>query len=340
MSKVTIPEADEDLAFLPRPSEAQATSVGGFPAQQAGSSRNQLGRPFPSKILAACVIIADDADTRKKWHRHFPDLHSAPAAVCEASRKKQIPSSPSNLMGVFLTSSSLAFAVLAGSAEETALYQIRADGDYHSPGRPAAASILLAIGGKPQRLEWLGETTTQPVTITVDRITDTRRTQAASGAAKAGEKGWAWDWTPPVTRSVVRYEIQLGEKADSRVKFEVRDPQWVRGLMSHLPEMKWEAAGLTSDEMAALSKFGLHRITLGTKASEPYLRLISDGPNHPRRQVTWDTEHLDLVVWRPGIAAGDLEIRAPRWWISPRSLASDEGLIRFLDLYCDAPVSP
>jgi hypothetical protein len=59
-----------------------------------------------------------------------------------------------------------------------------------------------------------------------------------------------------------------------------------------------------------------------------------------RRRIVWDEENPSLLVWRPGPATGDLEARAPRWWISPAALATDHGLIRFLDLFSEPPLNP
>lgn len=243
-------------------------------------------------------------------------------------------------MNALLTASCLLISLTISQAVEPVVHRIAADGRHQSAGRPVTIPIILAIGGKPLSIEWTDELTASPATVVVDRITDTRRATIAKGDATAVANEWTWKWTPPVTRSVVQYEIRTAAKPKPIAKIEVRDPQRLKDTSSRLSQMKWEASGLTTEEMAALSAIGLRGIAQGTKGSESYLRLISSEPGAARRQITWDPEHPDLVVWRPGPAAGDLEIRAPRWWISPKELAADHGLIRFLDLFSEPPFNP
>lgn len=231
---------------------------------------------------------------------------------------------------------------LSALADEPVVLRIDAAGRHLDAGRPATGPRLLAIGGKTLRLIWRGDSPATASPVRVERITASRRVPLTSGEATADGQEWTWEWKPPVTRAIVLYEIQLEAKPDTRVRIEVRDPEWIKALMEKLPAMTWESAGLDHKEIAALHKIGLLRIgssarNAGTTAQ---LRVISNEPGNPRRQVTWDAEHHDLVVWRPGPAAGDLEIRAPRWWISPEALATDQGLIRFLDLFSEAPVNP
>jgi hypothetical protein len=227
-------------------------------------------------------------------------------------------------------------------ADEPAVHQIDAIGRYQDAGRPATGPRLLAVGEKSLRLIWRGDSPATASPIRVERITASRRVPVTTGEATADGQGWTWEWKPPVTRAIVVYEILLEAKPDAPVRIEVRDPEWMKTLIEKLSAMTWETSGLDHKEIAALHEIGLLRIgssarTAGTSAQ---LRVISNEPDNPRRQVTWDAEHHDLVVWRPGPAAGDLELRAPRWWISPEALATDQGLIRFLDLFSEAPVNP
>lgn len=234
------------------------------------------------------------------------------------------------------------FPALQALAEPTAVHRIEAGGAYHEAGRPAAGPRLLATGGKPLRLIWSGNSPAGASPVRVDRITAARRIPVLTGDATAQGEGWTWEWTPPATRSTVLYEIRLNAQSGAPVRIEVRDPEWLKQRMEQLPLMTWEAVGLDHKETAALENLGLRRIATPPPTAGPaaQLRMISSAPGNPRRQVTWDAEHHDLVVWRPGPAAGDLEIRAPRWWISPEALATDQGLIRFLDLFSEPPVNP
>jgi hypothetical protein len=245
-------------------------------------------------------------------------------------------------MRALLLASLVFIPALQALAEESVVHRIEGDGRYHEAGRPATGPRLLAIGGKPMRLIWSGNSPSGTSSLRVERITAERRIPVVTGEANAEAKGWAWEWKPPTTRSVVLYEIRIDAKPDTPVRIEVRDPEWLKGLLEKLPQMTWEAAGLDRKEIAALQELGLRRIASSarTAGTAVQLRVISDAHGSPRRQVTWDADHHDLVVWRPGVAAGDLDIRAPRWWLSPEALATDHGLIRFLDLFSEPPVNP
>ena len=238
---------------------------------------------------------------------------------------------------------SVAFiSALPAPAESPAIHKIEADGAYRPEGRPATGPHLLAVGGKPIRLIWSGNAPTAPSPTHVERVTAARRVPVATGEASAQAEGWTWEWTPPVTRAAVVYEIRIDAKSGTPVRIEVRDPEWLKERMEKLPKMAWEAAGLDPKEIAALQNLGLRQITSNarTAGTAAQLRMISSDPSNPRRQVTWDADHPDLVVWRPGPAAPDIEIRAPRWWISPEALTTDQGLIRFIDLFSEPPVNP
>lgn len=249
---------------------------------------------------------------------------------------------PARLMRALLFVSLVFIPALHALAEQAVVHRIEADGKYHDAGRPAAGPRLLAVAGKPLRLRWGGNSAGTASPLRVERITAARRIPVETGEAAAEGEGWTWQWTPPITRSVVFYEIRLEAKPDTPVRIEVRDPEWLKGLREKLPLMTWEAAGLDRKEIAALQELGLRRIASSarTAGTAVQLRVISNEPGSPRRQVTWDADHHDLVVWRPGVANGDLDIRAPRWWISPEALATDQGLIRFLDLFSEPPVNP
>lgn len=225
-------------------------------------------------------------------------------------------------------------------AGESALHRIDADGRHLTPGRPVTPPVILAIGGKPLAIQWADVPYQSPPGVALDRTTATRRVTVASGEASQAGKEWAWTWTPPVTGTAARYELRVAASQKPIAKIEVRDPRWLAGLLSRLSLVKIEATGLSHEEMESLSRIGLHGIARKTDSMEPSLRLVSPEPGAARRHITWDTEHADLVVWRPGPAQGDLEIRAPRWWISPAALATDHGVIRLLELLSEPPVNP
>jgi len=245
-------------------------------------------------------------------------------------------------MRTFLSISWLFVTGLSALADEPVVHRIGPDGEYHAPGRPATGPNLLAVGGKTIRFSWMSGQQATPIPVRVDRITAARRIPVAKGETTADGQGWSWEWTPPITRSAVRYEISLNEKPELTLRIAVRDPQWMKGLMTKLQQMKWESANLDHGELAALSAIGLRKISPGPRSAgnTASLSMISDDPGSARRKVIWDGDHPDLVVWRPGPAAGDLEIRAPRWWLSPEALATDQGIIRFLDLFSEPPVNP
>ena len=236
----------------------------------------------------------------------------------------------------------LLFTGLIAFADEPAVHQIGVSGEYLPPGRPASGPHLLAVGGKPLRLNWMGGRPATSVPIRVDRITAARRIPVAKGETTLDGQGWSWEWTPPITRSVVIYEVTLNEKVESAVRIDVRDPQWMKDLLTKMQLLQWESANLSRDELAALASVGLRKIIPASRStgSTTTLSMISTDPGATKRRVIWDQDQPDLVVWRPGPAAGDLDIRAPRWWISPAALATDEGLIRLLDLFSEPPANP
>jgi hypothetical protein len=104
----------------------------------------------------------------------------------------------------------------------------------------------------------------------------------------------------------------------------------------------WDAQGLSAEERAALTSHGLQLGQASTSGKKDIasLEMIPRQADASRRRVIWDEQDPGLIVWRPGPAAGDLEVRAPRWWISPAALATDQGLIRFLNLFSEPPRNP
>lgn len=235
----------------------------------------------------------------------------------------------------------LCFACVAVLADEPAVHTIAADGSHRPAGFPEVIPHLTALGGKPVRVVWKDKAANATAPLTVDRITDTRRVPLTVGTANATEGEWSWEWTPPVTRGAVTYEIVLKKEGISPVRIEVRNPDELRDLTKALQAMEWEASALDRKETDAISALGFRlRITkTASNQALPVLRMTSSDPAQSRRNVTWDQTQQHLVVWRTGPAAADIEIRAPRWWISPEALATDEGRIRLFDLFSTSPAS-
>jgi hypothetical protein len=75
MKTITVPLADEDLAFLQRFSETQGTSVGEFLARQARSLRRQLEKPLPPEIVAATGIVESEVDSKNELMAHLLRKH-------------------------------------------------------------------------------------------------------------------------------------------------------------------------------------------------------------------------------------------------------------------------
>lgn len=228
-------------------------------------------------------------------------------------------------------------ACLHLSAEE---HVITAVSSYQEPGRPQPQISLLAIGGKTLTITWQSSTPAEAnKPVEVHRATATRGVLVEKGTASPTNEGWTWEWKPPATHGVVHYRIILDGDKEKFVKLEVRDPKRIGEMRKLIPNMTWEASNLEREELNALAKHGIRK-SGNSSATSASLTMISNNPIATRRQVIWDSENHDLVVWRPGTATGDFYIRAPRWWISPDALTTDQGLIRLLDLFFEAPIEP
>lgn len=218
-------------------------------------------------------------------------------------------------------------------------------GGLEAPGRPESPPIILALSEKKIRLIWAKAE--GPARVIVHRVTDTRRIHIEETDATATEHGLAWTWEPPATRSTLRYQVVLESRPDHPVTLEVRDADWTSRILEKLALMEWRASDLTDEETEALTDIGLPVISSNSRrgrgpARQP-ARLTArsrDVGGGSVRVVSWDEEHPDLVVWRPGPTAGDVKIRAPRWWLSPAALTTDHGLLRFLDLFSEPPLAP
>lgn len=237
----------------------------------------------------------------------------------------------------------LCIASVAAFADTPAVHvhTVAADGSHRPQGFPNASPHVLALGGKPVRVVWKDPSAAAPVEASIDRITDTRRIPLQTATATANDGEWSLGWTPPVTHGAVTYEIVLKKEGISPMRIEVRDPAAFQDQINSLKAMDWDASGLDRSEADALSALGIRLRVTSTAGNQapPVLRMTPSDPTQSRRNVTWDQDRHDLVVWRFGPGPGDADIRAPRWWISAEALASDEGRIRFLDLFANSPVS-
>ena len=201
--------------------------------------------------------------------------------------------------------------------------------------------VILALAEKPVCLQFEGEPA-EPPAVQLHRVTSARRVSLDAPNAEATAKGWQWTWTPPKTRGPAQYEVRFDRDPARIVRIESRDPEWLKATLDMLANATWENDGLHAEERAALADHWLQlgKASKSAKAAPASLLMIPKQGDAPRRRVVWDQENPTLVVWRPGPAAGDWEVRAPRWWISPAALATDHGLIRFLSLYAEPPLNP
>ncbi len=228
-------------------------------------------------------------------------------------------------------------------AEEMATFHFDENGTSRPAGWPDQPAKIFAIAEKPLRLHFSGSTADWEPVVRVHRITSARRLPLQADEAQAIADGWQWSWTPPANRGPAHYEVRFANTSSRTVRVETRDPAWLKATLEMLGNhVAWEALGLTADERAALIAHGLDlgHAAVGGKGEIASLLLIPRQSGTGRRRVVWDEEDPNLVIWRPGPAGGDLEVRAPRWWISPKALATDQGLIRFLDLFSEPPRNP
>ncbi|MCU0778190.1 MAG: hypothetical protein MUF86_11055 [Akkermansiaceae bacterium] len=229
-------------------------------------------------------------------------------------------------------------------ADVMATHRFSANGMHMPAGWPKDYTPkLLVLAGKPLRLHFDGIAADWQPGVYLHRVTSGRRVPLQADPAEPAANGLQWTWTPPTTRGPAHYEIRLEGRPARVVRVESRDPAWLKTTLETLTTMvDWDAQGLTADELAAITAHGLQlgRSSAGGGNGVASLQMIPRHGGGARRRVVWDKENPELVVWRPGPAAGDLEVRAPRWWISPEALAADHGLIRFLDLFSEPPPSP
>ncbi|MFT5905036.1 MAG: hypothetical protein ACI9E1_000626 [Cryomorphaceae bacterium] len=245
------------------------------------------------------------------------------------------------MMRYFLTWCILGFA-FSLSAQEPGTHRFNSQGNNQPAGWPNIPPALLALAEKPLELYFEDIPDGWQPNIEVFRVTATRSIPHNGGEIKLTNNGLCWIWTPPASRGPAHYEIRFEGKPARVVRIETRDPAWFKKTLKMLQDMEWEARGLSREERKALEKAGLRlkRSSVTTARQTASLTMHPRRGEAARRLVVWDKRDPNLIVWRQGPVADDVEIRAPRWWTSPAALATDQGLIRFLDLFSEPPNQP
>lgn len=228
-------------------------------------------------------------------------------------------------------------------AEETQIHRFSSGGNQLPAGYPQnPAPKLLVVAGKSVRLDFAGMAADWKPEVKLYRVASARKVLLDAADVKFNPEGWQWTWVPPSTRGITNYEITFEGEPKRIVRLESRDPAWVKASLEMLAKMDWVAQGISDAERVALAKRGIQlgKAVVSGKSETASLQMIPKQGDGVRRRVVWDTENPELVVWSPDGAAGDLAVRAPRWWISPEALATDQCLIRFLDLFFEIPLNP
>lgn len=238
-----------------------------------------------------------------------------------------------------LRCSSILVLILSVNAIGQSLHRMDAHNGYVPAGKPNQPPTILAIGGQPLELQWERGEQTEAPSVRVDRITNSRRIIMTEEAASASGVHWSYRWNPPETRGTVIYEIQLDRRPESTFRVETRSADRLAQSKSALTRMQWESSALSTQELQALSSLGIATTPASDQSERTFLRMIPVHDTGGRRVVTWHEKDADQVVWQSGPANGDFQILAPRWWLSREALATDQGLIRLLDLFLQVPES-
>lgn len=244
-------------------------------------------------------------------------------------------------MRYFLTWLILGFA-FSLSAQETVTHRFNNLGNNQPAGWPNTPPVLLALAEKPLELYFENTSSDWKPEIKVFRVTGTRRIPLKAGEMKLTTRGLSWIWTPPASRSTSRYEIRFEGKPARVVFIETRNPAWFKQTLKMLQDTDWKASGLSREERKALEALGirLKKRSSGATSQPASLAMHPRRVEVARRRVVWGERDPHLIVWRSGSVANDIEILAPRWWISSAALATDQGIIRFLDLFSESPNQP
>jgi hypothetical protein len=228
-------------------------------------------------------------------------------------------------------------------ADVTVTHRFEKSGSYQLAGSPNLPPKILAIAGKSLRLDFPGFKADPKPAVQLYQINSARKISIQTPEAVSTAEGSQWTWTPPNTRSTANYEFIFEGEPKQIVFLEIRDATWLKATLEMLTnQVTWDAQGLSNDERTALTAHGLRldQAVTSQKKNIASLQCIPRQGDAARRRVVWDEQESNLVVWRQGPSTGDVEIRAPRWWISPAALATDQGLIRFLDLFSEPPYNP
>lgn len=230
-------------------------------------------------------------------------------------------------------------------AAEVASHRLLMQWGGRPAGRPDAIPVLLTLADKPLQLSFEGVAADWKPEVSIARVTDSRKAALPEvGKLESCAEGSLWSWTPPRARGPIHYELRFKSSAAVRiVRVETRDEEWFKAALEMLRNtMDWEAVGLSKEERKALLdcgwKLGAAKSATGQEAVSLTMTPREQGAS--RRRVVWDERDADRVVWRSAHMAGDIEVRAPRWWISAEALATTEGLIRIIDLFTEPPIHP
>lgn len=245
-------------------------------------------------------------------------------------------------MRFFLPYLILSMCVSSVLADEE-VYRFDPNISYKPAGLPNIPPTILAVSEKPLKILLNGFEKQEMPEVNLYRITAARRVPIDSPWKTTKNDDFQWTWTTPKVGGPSRYEVHFGFEPAKVIKIEIRAQNWLKETLEILRGVEWKASGLSADELAVLRSHGLkikHESSSDFADHSASLQMFPRHGSAPRRRVIWNEHDPALVVWRSGAVSTDIEIRAPRWWISPESLATDQGLIRFLDLFSEPPHNP
>jgi hypothetical protein len=202
---------------------------------------------------------------------------------------------------------------------------------------------ISVFGGKTIEIAWQIPDTSfidrKPIALHIHRVTSARRVPLLDGELKPGEKIWRWD--VPKTKGSVNYEVSLATAKPSVLHIEACDQLIHQSSLKLLSTAQITSAGIEPIEKSALAGIGIKLSTQITRNNNDAFIAISwiqEGKSYSRTVMF--SEKADTIVWGKGANSEDWRVSVPRQWISPDSLATDEGKIRIVSLFCDFPTPP